>query len=50
MMLDFVRGNPNIKHFCLYNVTFIGLGMIIAGLGPVIPYLAVKFDCTETDF
>lgn len=49
-MLDIIRSNSNIKQFYLYNITFIGLGMIIAGLGPVIPYLAVKFDRSETDF
>ena len=42
------QGNPNLKYLLAYNISFIGFGMLIAGLGPVIPYLSAKFDIVET--
>ena len=47
-MIKKFRSNPNISYFVAYCLSFIGFGMLIAGLGPVIPFLSVKFNIVET--
>lgn len=39
-MLDKFKNNKNLRYFFLYTVTFMIYALLIAALGPFIPYLA----------
>ena len=42
--------DPNIPYFSLYSFTYLFYGCVVSVLGPIIPYLAIKYNVDETSF
>lgn len=49
-MLNKIKSNPQLSHFILYFITLGLYGFVIAVPGPVVPFMAAKYDLPETDF
>ena len=49
-MLDKFKNNKNLRYFFLYTVTFMIYALLIAALGPFIPYLAAETHTAETQY